>query len=78
MVLKYPTSQKTIKKATSASSITEECDVFNDALENENCRGTLLNCLVDYTKFSWSEQTGADQKQTVACWSFKVSQIHHW
>ena len=52
VVLKYPTSQKTIKKATSASSITEECDVFNDALENEDCRGTLLNCLVDYTKFS--------------------------
>ena len=52
MVLKHPTSQKTLKRSTSPSSITEECDVFNDALDNKDCRGTLLNCLVDYAKFS--------------------------
>ena len=29
----------------SASSMTEECDAFNDALDNEDCKGIILNCL---------------------------------
>ena len=33
------------KETTSSSSMTEECDVFNDALDNEDCRGILLNFL---------------------------------
>ena len=28
----------------------EECDVFNDGLGNENCRGILLNCLKNLEK----------------------------
>ena len=28
--------QKKLKETTSASSMTEECDVFNDALDNED------------------------------------------
>ena len=48
MTLKRPKSQKkkkkkTLKETTSASSMTEECDVFNDGLDNEDCRGILLN-----------------------------------
>ena len=28
---------KKLKETTSASSMTEECDVFNDGLDNEDC-----------------------------------------
>ena len=38
------------KETTSSSSMIEECDVFNDALDNEDCRGTLLNCLKNLEK----------------------------
>ena len=41
---------KKLKETTSASSITEECDVFNDGLDNENCWGILLNCLKNLEK----------------------------
>ena len=30
--------------------MTEECDVFNDGLDNEDCRGILLNCLKNLEK----------------------------
>ena len=30
--------------------MTEECDVFNDALDNQDCRGILLNCLKNLEK----------------------------
>ena len=30
--------------------MTEECDVFNDGLDNEDCRGILLNCLKNLKK----------------------------
>ena len=32
---------KKLKETTSASSMTEECDVFNDGLDNEDC-GDIL------------------------------------
>ena len=41
---------KKLKEATCASSMTEECDVFNDGLDNEDCRGVLLNCLKNLEK----------------------------
>ena len=41
---------KKLKETTSASSMTEECDVFNDGLDNEDCRGILLNCLKNLEK----------------------------
>ena len=50
MALKRPKNQKTLKQTTSASSMTEECDVFNDGLDNEDCRGILLNCLKNLEK----------------------------
>ena len=50
MALKRPKSQKNLKETTSASSMTEECDVFNDGLDNEDCRGILLNCLKNLEK----------------------------
>ena len=50
MALKRPKNQKTLKQTTSASSMTEECDVFNDGLDNEDCRGILLNCLKNLKK----------------------------
>ena len=50
MALKRPKSQKNLKETTSASSMTEECDVFNDDLDNEDCRGILLNCLTNLEK----------------------------
>ena len=50
MALKRPKSQKKLKETTSASSMTEECDVFNDGLDNEDCRGILLNCLKNLEK----------------------------
>ena len=50
MDLKRPKSQKKYKEATSASSMTEECGVFNDGLDNEDCRGILLNCLKNLEK----------------------------
>ena len=30
--------------------MTEECDVFNNGLNNEDCRGILLNCLKNLKK----------------------------
>ena len=50
MALKRPKNQKKLKQTTSASSMTEECDVFNDGLDNEDCRGILLNCLKNLKK----------------------------
>ena len=42
MALKRPKSQKKLKETTSVSSMTKESDVFNDGLDNEDCRGILL------------------------------------
>ena len=50
IALKRLKSQKKLKETTSASSMTEECDVFNDGLDNEDCRGILLNCLKNLEK----------------------------
>ena len=50
MALKRPKSQKKLKETTSVSSMTEESDVFNDGLDNEDCRGILLNCLKNLEK----------------------------
>ena len=44
MALKHPKSQKKLKEAISASSMSDEYDVFNDALDKEDCTGILLNC----------------------------------
>ena len=33
---------KKLKETTSDSSMTKESDVFNDGLDNEDCRGILL------------------------------------
>ena len=30
--------------------MSNECDVFNDALDNEDCTGVLLNCLKNLEK----------------------------
>ena len=38
------------EETTCSSSVTEECDVFKDALDNEDCRGFLLNCLKNLEK----------------------------
>ena len=45
IALKHLKSQKKLKETTSASSMSDECDVFNDALDNEDCRGILLSFL---------------------------------
>ena len=50
MALKRPKSRKNFKDTTSTSSMTEECDVFNNGLDNEDCRGILLNCLKSLEK----------------------------
>ena len=50
MALKRPKSKKKLKETTAASSMTEECDEFNDGLDNEDCRGILLNCLKNLEK----------------------------
>ena len=41
---------KKLKETTSASIMTEESDVFNDALDNEDYRGILLSCLKNLEK----------------------------
>ena len=41
---------KKLKETTSASSMTKECAVFNDGLDNEDCSGILLNCLKNLEK----------------------------
>ena len=52
-------------KTTSASSITEECDVFNDGLDNEDCRGILLNCLKNLEKeVKYIRSLGDQNRQT--------------
>ena len=30
--------------------MSDECDIFNDALDNEGCRGIILNCLKNLEK----------------------------
>ena len=50
MALKHPKSPKKLKENTSASSMSDEYEVFNDALDNEDCRGILLNCLKNLEK----------------------------
>ena len=54
---------KKLKETTSASSITEECDVFNDGLDNEDCRGILLNCLKNFEKEVKTIRSLADQNR---------------
>ena len=41
---------KILKEITSVSSISDECDVFNDALDNADSRGILLNLLQNLMK----------------------------
>ena len=41
---------KILKEITSASSISDECDVSNDALDNADSRGILLNLLKNLVK----------------------------
>ena len=41
---------KKLKETTSPSITRDACDVFNDALDNEDCRGILLNCLKSLEK----------------------------
>ena len=48
--LKHPKSQKKLKETTSTSSMTEEYDLFSDALDNEDCRCILSNCLKNLKK----------------------------
>ena len=48
--LKHPKGQKYLKKTTSASSMSNECDAFNDALDNEDCRVILLKCFKNLEK----------------------------
>ena len=65
MALKRPKSQKNLKETTSASSMTEECDVFNDGLDNEDCRGILLNCLKNLEKeVKYIRSLGDQNRQT--------------
>ena len=65
MALKRPKNQKTLKQTTSASSMTEECDVFNDGLDNEDCRGILLNCLKNLEKeVKYIRSLGDQNRQT--------------
>ena len=49
MILKHP-SQKKLKEIISASSMSDKYDVFNDALDNEDCTGILLNSLKNLEK----------------------------
>ena len=43
--------------------MTEECDVFNDVLDNEDCRGILLNSLKYLEKEVKSMRSLVDQKR---------------
>ena len=43
----------------------EECDVFNDGLDNEDCRGILLNCLKSLEKeFNYIRSLVNQNRQT--------------
>ena len=65
MALKRPKRQKKLKETTSASSMAEECDVFNDGLDNEDCRGILLNCLKSLEKeFNYIRSLVNQNRQT--------------
>ena len=50
IAIRHLKKQKKIEEATSASSISDECDVFSDALNNKDCGGILLNCLKNLEK----------------------------
>ena len=50
MALRHLKKPKKFEETTSASSISDECDVFSDALNNKDCRGILLNCLKNLEK----------------------------
>ena len=63
MVLKHAKSQKNLKETSSASSMTEDCDVFNDALDNEDGRPILLNCLKSLEKEVKTIPSLADQNR---------------
>ena len=43
MAARLPNSQKKLKKTIFTSSMTEQCDMYSDALDNEGYRGTILN-----------------------------------
>ena len=56
---------KKLKETTSVSSMTEESDVFNDGLDNEDCRGILLNCLKNLEKeVKYIRSLGDQNRQT--------------
>ena len=41
---------KKLKEITFTSSMSDECDIFNDTLDNEGCRGIILNFLKNLEK----------------------------
>ena len=43
--------------------MSDECDVFNDALDNENWRGIILNCLKNLEKEVKTIQSSVDQNR---------------
>ena len=51
------------KETTSSSSMTKECDVFKDALDNEDCRDILLNCFKKLEKEVKTIRSLADQNR---------------
>ena len=56
---------KKLKETTSDSSMTKESDVFNDGLDNEDCRGILLNCLKNLEKeVKYIRSLGDQNRQT--------------
>ena len=56
---------KKLKETTSTSRMTEECDVFNDGLDNDDCRGILLNCLKNLEKeVKYIRSLGDQNRQT--------------
>ena len=74
---------KKLNETTSPSIMRDACDVFNDALDNEDCRGILLNCLKSLekeVKTIWSlvdqnRQTQIKGKQLLADLSKSVKFI---
>ena len=54
---------KKLKETISVSSMSNECDVFNDALDNEDCTGILLNCLKILEKEVKTIRSLVDQNQ---------------
>ena len=54
---------KKLKETTSASSMAEDCDIFNVVLDNEDCRGILLNFLKNLEKEVKTVRSLVDQNR---------------